>query len=408
MSFLKTLDIVRSDFKTDKKKILDAGNPHHHESSSRRLGLRIWDVDADKPEPMKYSLGDFSDGKTLERFIKDNNDFVELAVQFGVVLPQETYNRFFELGMRISQQLPGRFRDINIGRYKEVGHALDDAVVEGIHYWKQEQKENKKGTLLAMSQGVPEADMPRVECIIDATMTEKESKIEKLVRDLAEDSTEWRIERPKVGYLTRKTHELERDQDANFFCIYEKVPDELKADFLEIAYFGFVYEFELPKRAQEHIARMERLGQDPGIPTLNPALVFMDDVYEIIEGLSIESARTFLDYAGHHLMTEYHADFYHDVVDTYMRTSGHLEPEQKDFFFEILKLTMEQGLPGTGLYAAEDAVEMQDFASEGEVTAAVQTACDTYHRTKDLGEASRKMDDLKGEAQARYQQAQEA
>lgn len=121
-------------------------------------------LDPETREPVKYgkplSEADF-EGEGIWFIRGSNNLLVEAAKRWGVPLGEE-YEQFLQVGLRVAQQLDGKFKDITWEKFNALYKGLEAFLLNGIPaVWKQ-RRDSGLESLLADTQGMSSDDVVRL------------------------------------------------------------------------------------------------------------------------------------------------------------------------------------------------------------------------------------------------------
>lgn len=295
-------------------------------------------------EPIHISLGSFntSDGIYLH-FLKTNNLLVKAAVKWGIDLGQG-YEKFYQQGMRISQQIDvyvggesgysGRrvglktkdedgyttivsLRDKCEEDYTKRAAALEELLIESIKI-KKRGIENSQYDMLyeSVKDSLPQEDL---EYISNNISRLKEKKI---------------IESAHCITLEERLNRLSQDRNKEFLEFFPKVNDNAKALFFHVVKYA-----ELEQKDDWFVHSV-------------------DEVYNFTEKIGAENARLYLICLLLALKRDENVNEFDGLVK---HDVGRLENEQWNEYFSRVFLFQSDGYPGnSSLMFAYDRLKLED------------------------------------------------
>lgn len=119
--------------------------------------------------PSSKSPGTFSDS-TYREFIKDNNHLVSLATSSGEKIPVPSYEKFCEVGLRVSQQLNGPLRERTFDQYEDIKQQLEEEIIQGRRIQAKRQRDQDLESLITPEQlaELPEDDREKMSELVQA------------------------------------------------------------------------------------------------------------------------------------------------------------------------------------------------------------------------------------------------
>ncbi len=128
----------------------------------RHEPLIFIDAETGTSLPKRYSTGDFSGKSLINAFMNANNAFVEAAMKQGIGINEETYARFFQLGIRYSAQIEGKFKDLTEDAYIESRLQLENEIISGLQAKLFSAKSEQLEDMLGHAQLLNEEDAERL------------------------------------------------------------------------------------------------------------------------------------------------------------------------------------------------------------------------------------------------------
>ena len=243
-------------------------------------------------------------------FFQENNDIVKCAVEADIELGSD-YDNFFKLGMRVSQQLDGVYREICMDDYEIAAYFLRkkliDRAIEKVNRERPLQLED----LINEASSLPFEEIHEISETISNIMpkpaTEPKTK-------------EIRPEYRQLGHtgLVYKMNAILKDEFEQLKKYFPRVPDRLKIQFFRIATFCKI-------RNQEYDIVEHGL----------------EDIFNIISQIETVHAEIYLTYVQHQL--EY-GDFYKKGIVKFEKYLDKLHYNMYDLFFSVLAKTQEEGM----------------------------------------------------------------
>ncbi len=197
--------------------------------SVEKVGDNYWVFESPPSDPENttqtiYSLLAFSDDM-YEHFFDVNNTAVGKAHEHGFGF-KGTYDSFYELGMRVSQQLSGQVREWTIPKYQEKEDQIKTITLDSI---REGMLRGKKTDLDQIITGevfneIPENDKERVQEIVEKIRQDNpQIDIESIKKDYHSFSSVVEV------YVDRLQHSFWPIAE-----VYRQVPAEARAEFLAL------------------------------------------------------------------------------------------------------------------------------------------------------------------------------
>jgi hypothetical protein len=195
-------------------------------------------------DPKHYDANCLSDD-SFKWFFRQNNEIVSQAVGYGLDIEKE-YALFFELGMRVSQQLEGKVRDKTSEKLNTVSKELENVLVTRAK--EKFSEEERLAYKTAISQ------------LAESGLSEEANVVRQIVENFEELQ-----EVKKRTFFSRcldRVDSLKRRVDLEFFEYLPKIPDECKLDYIRLMSYERIEEKSMPMRdsAKDIFAVVNLLG----------------------------------------------------------------------------------------------------------------------------------------------------
>ena len=190
------------------------------------------DLESRETEPLRHDLSSFSDD-FYKTFFNQNNMVVGSARECGIFDLGAVYETFFNLGMRVSQQLEGRVREITEERYYKQFKKLENSLLEAC---KTKVIKDELESCNGILQYIPETDRDEAKKII-------------LGLKPVEDSS-----RGIIGTFNDRIDRLKRKTATNSLEYIPNLPEETR-----LAYFDLV---TLRRRGEITSGIVESCGEE--------------------------------------------------------------------------------------------------------------------------------------------------
>jgi hypothetical protein len=278
---------------------------------------------------LKYSFRDFSD-EFYKRFFSENNTLVERAIKYGIEL--ENYEKFYETGLRVSQQCDGRLRDINWDLYDSLRNNMTKQVAAVI------ENNAKKSIIEDLEQIISEELMSQ--------LPEKDrARVSDFVSSLIEKPLSFDWDKITKSYRPLKIKfEVYEEHIRSYPALaerYAKLPSSARADFMELARlseFNSGYPFDY---FREGFQQEDLIKPAKNLSEKETALYF--------RALRMEIARE---------DSEFHDFFTYINYFIEGKDSFYLTPEQRTFYFEMLVKAQEENLEDCREYLPGDLAKL--------------------------------------------------
>lgn len=260
-------------------------------------------------KPTQYCTENFSD-LFYTSFFNINNNLVDIISLYHINPEdiKDEYSNFYELGMRVSQQLDGKFRETTVDKYARALDALHEKLLPCLIESKTSKRNENLERLVSDDalQGMPDSDKEKVRSMVQQLKerpiqdySKRETSIAKRVEKLAQDGPE-------------------KDKISEY---YLAVPPDLRADYLEVI-----------KYIQQHDGRAWFEGE-------------YEPIKDFVCGMKVENARLYLKALKMELERNKR-----DINDFFRYTcenedAKNLSEEQKRMFFEALVKAQEENIP---------------------------------------------------------------
>jgi hypothetical protein len=283
-------------------RILSLKTKRNKRKDSSNKWVSSKDPKSDRMDPAHFGLNCFSDN-FYKRFFKDNNAIVRALLRLDLEMDGQ-YSRFYEQGMRVSQQLDGLLREHSTARYDEQLGALHESLVESAI---KRKKESEAQTLDSFLEQILSSE---------ASSKDKESA-EKVVRDLKKV----KVNRPKrrmpiddtVGQILINDYsELEG--------IFSEVPDQLKTLFLVVT---TNYKLDNSQNWFE--------GE-------------ISDLIQFLKKIGLVNSRLYLTFLQSSMQKERGGrNLYSNWTET-VQSIEDFDSDQRNIFFRMLRKTQDRGV----------------------------------------------------------------
>lgn len=219
-------------------------------------------LDPETRQPVNYATArtnaDF-EGAEIGQVMADNNMLVKTAQQWSIKL-KGNYEGFLEVGLRLSQQLDGRFRELTRDKYAALYRELEAELLNGVLAARKQKRDAGLESLLAETEGVTEGDIAKLKGYIA------------MLKDLPINRHEKRQTFSSDGVMQRLSS-MRNDQtlDDAFVKNCRLVEAELRADYVsavEVAELHGSLPYSLHDSAEEVRAFVYKLGIQNGRPYL--------------------------------------------------------------------------------------------------------------------------------------------
>ena len=278
----------------------------HRRGDRSNLWVSMRDPRTSLEDPLRLGENCFSDKFRVE-FFEDNNDIVIVAVRIDADLG-ESYSKFFELGMRVSQQLDGRLRELTIEQYQKQLALLKERVIELALDKKRQTRDAQLDSFLVQLSTSSASEQDKIEMISLVTILRSKQ-----------------VEKPKNSRdFADLTGRIMRDEYGELVMTFPQVPDSLKSSFFAVATY-----------------KMANGGIDWFDGELEDLLHFLD------RSGGIENAKLYLDYLHTGLQREsqdhcFRSNYW---VDTQVSVAV-LNDAQKSLYFTSLRRAQLAGADG--------------------------------------------------------------
>lgn len=251
-------------------------------------------------DPSHYDISCFSD-VSYKSFFRENNEIVELARKNDIEL-DEVYNRFFELGMRVSQQIDGAVRKRTEASYYSQQKELENLLLQRVRerFEKQERQAFNSALESLSASGISPEEYERAKTFVPTRPVEESKK-----RFFHNPS------------LTEKVDEMRRKTTTEFLQYIPELPVGLRVRFLDV--------ISLYRRGLEEVDIIRDCS---------------DDISDILKVLGEKHGAIYLDMLKQNANCR---DVYDDYIRGMKKQMEDLTPEQRDTFFKKLEETKDIG-----------------------------------------------------------------
>jgi hypothetical protein len=260
------------------------------------------DPKSDKVDRLHIGLNCLSDN-FYKKFFKDNNAIVRALMKLDLE-KDEQYSRFYEQGMRVSQQLDGPYREHSMARYDEQLASVYESLVECAI---KRKKEIESATLDSFLEQILSSS---------ASSKDKESA-EKMVKDLKKAE----IKRPKRRIsIDDIVAEILKNDYSELEEAFSEVPDPLKTMFLAVT---TNYKLDNSQNWFE--------GE-------------ISDLVQFLKRIGLVNSRLYLSFLQSSMQKEEgDRNIYNNWTET-VQSIEDFDSEQRNIFFRMLKKTQEKGV----------------------------------------------------------------
>ena len=276
------------------------------DSSKRWVGMR--DPETRAEDAPHYDISCFplfdDDEKSphYKTFFQHNNKLVDLAFQYEVDLGED-YDKFFELGMRLSQQFEGPLRDRTEEQYNRSRENLKNSLLEKTRARFQERERQAYQEILDDLEryGILEKDLPAFMEVVDGL---REIKIPEEISGRGV----YRHMGDRIGYMG---YPLKTD----YLQYLPQIPAETRVAFIDLI---------------THHRRGLTLDDD-GL------LCFADEIASILDLVGSEDGLTYLDFLKQNITN----NGLYDYINSLRKSIEKAPPEKRDAFFQTWRDTKD-------------------------------------------------------------------
>jgi len=267
-----------------------------------------------------YSLSSFNqEGKFYTLFFKHNNEIARNLVKVGYDAG-ELYTKFFETGLRVSQQLDGQVRERTMEEYNRLKKGLSESLLS---YAKESAKEKRDKDLGSLVEQTPEKYRKDVSLIVE---------------QLKQKEMDFCKRKPQRGYaLDDMVNTIIKEENKELAKYFPLVDDFLKAKFLSVI-------------------KYTQLNDEEGDWFRDGNSV--DEVYKIMKETGVENSDRYLDILLG-LLEESDIDSLHmwtwKASDEYIKE---FDSKQKELYFEVLGRTLKEDMMEWNVFIAVNAAKL--------------------------------------------------
>ena len=264
-------------------------------SETKRKKGKKWAIMTDpftqEKDPKRLSVDCFSDG-FYKAFFTHNNLIVKWAVGYGIDLGEE-YERFFEQGLRVSQQID-EVVDRESGEVKELGIKVKNEygdVVDTVSFRDRcrEVYENSTGNLeKKLIKGIKEKRIEERNKQYDSLLKSVEGKLNQedfavitnLINELkGKEIIEYRDRGGEYAHLEQRLYDLKDYKNDELMEFFPKVDDKVKVLFLQVFKHNEFHDKRgnlLEYGVKELVECMEKIGPENSKIYLNCLIMALD------------------------------------------------------------------------------------------------------------------------------------